>query len=258
MVCEKCGRVLLPGEICPCQKDAINQRNTELQLEKEKEAAKIAAEAKKANDEKIQKQTKVNEAVFKSKNIAADVSMNVISEIVDIFKNPIEGIQEFINEKNIINACVISIVSSLIFGLFGLAYISSFAVSLIFFLASIVGILGTSLGFFVVSKINKHEISIQDAFLFSIPGSVFVMPFVLIALILSALNSSFGLIAIIIALIARVSMDAVALSFVNNNKEKAPLYLTIVSSFNVLGIFITFSIFARVIARHLVGAMLGL
>ncbi len=257
MVCEKCGRVLLPGEICPCQKEAINQRNLEIQLEKKKEEAAKAAEVKKLNDEKIQKQTKMNETVVKSKNIAADVSMNVISEIINIFKNPLEGIQEFINEKNIINACVISIVSSIIFGLFGLAYISSFVVSLIFFLASILGILGSTLGFFVIAKINKHSISFQEAFLFSVPGSVFVMPFVLVALVLSAINASFGLVVIMIALIARVSMDAVALSLANDNKERTPVYLTMISSLNVLGIFITFSIFARVIARHLVGVMLG-
>ena len=68
MVCPKCGRVLIQGEICVCQKEEIRKRNIELMFEqkaKEEEEARIQAEKEAARAEKIDKAARAAE---KAKN----------------------------------------------------------------------------------------------------------------------------------------------------------------------------------------------
>lgn len=258
MVCEKCGRVLLDGEICPCQQDAITRRNNELLAEEAERRRQEAWEAQVKEAENAQKRENASKFANTAKNITADISSSVFNDVLAIFKHPTEGISDFLKDGNLINSGVIGAISALSFALFGAALFSNFVIALILFLSAIVGILGSACGFFIVSKIQKKSVSPVMALNLSIPGAVYFIPFSLIALIIAAFNKPLGLFVIMVAFLAKTAMDALTLSLINTEKDKIPIFLTIISVLGLAATFIVIGLFSDVIVKEFISSMFGM
>lgn len=258
MICEKCGRVLLDGEICPCQQDAITKRNNELLAEEAEKRRQEAWEAQVKEAENAQKRENASKLAATAKNITADISGGIFNDVMAIFKHPTEGISDFIKEGNIVNACVIGAISALSFALFGAALFSNFVIALILFLAAIAGIVGTGAGFFIVSKIRKKSISPLTALNYSIPGAVYFIPFAIVALILAAFNKPLGLFVIMLAFLAKTAMDSLTLSLMTEEKDKQPIFLTLISGLSLVATFLIIGLFSKIIVQEFISSMFGM
>ena len=240
MVCPKCGRVLVPGEICECQKEEIRKRNIELMFEqkaKEEEEARIQAEKEAARAEKIDKAARVAE---KAKNKTADVSDNIIQDIIAIIKNPISGIKEFVDNASFVNAIILIVLQSLFIGIFAASTFSSsllgtiamslptinkFMVGGMIFLTCVVGAFGNTLGFMLLSKMQKNSLDFTQCICLSAPKSILFIPLTLLSIVGVIINGGLGVACLILTLMSGVCMDSASLSLINVEKEKAPYCL---------------------------------
>lgn len=267
MVCPKCGRVLVEGEICVCSQNDILKREYELQMERQaqiEEEERIQAEKEAAAAERRERTSK---ALNNAKNLTADISGNLIQHILGILKNPINGIKEFCEEKNMINALILIAAQSIFFGIFAAAMVSS---SLSMLLGGFAGLLGISFGkkfliwllvsivaagssctcaaaFMLISKMQKNSIDFIDSLCLTSPKAVIITPLTIITLIASAINGSVGLACFILTLFASVCMDATAFRLINREYEKEPYYLIGIEAMTTVVTFILLSITLNII-----------
>lgn len=262
MVCPKCGRVLLEGEICVCSQDAIQQRNIELMIEeqqRQEEANRIQAEKDAKNAEMKAKASKfANDA----KNITADISTNIIQDILTILKKPKEGIKEFVEESNVVSASILIGLQSIIIGILAACAFSSslfgsiailfggvnkFLVWLLITLTAGVGAIGNAAGFMLVSKLQKHSLNFIQSLCLSASKAVVGAPLSLVSIILMAINGGLGFGCFILALIAGVCFDSISFNLINKDVEKEPYYLIFIELINIIATFVMLMISTKII-----------
>ena len=271
MVCPKCGRVLLEGEICPCSVNDVAKRTIEIMMEEDDkriEEEKLQRQKEKELREKKEKAAQQAEAF---KNMTADISGNIIQHVSTILKNPKEGIKEFFEEENFINSLILCGIQAILFGVFVTAAISSslyailsifgggfltgqiltfgtkFAIFIMTVLASLAGSAANAFSFFTVSKIQKHTVDFKSCLSLSASKAVIVSPLYLISLILTVINGNLGLLSIIISVIAGISFDSVGINIISKDEDKNAYYLIIVETITMIALFILISIISAII-----------
>lgn len=120
--CTNCGKELIPGQVCECQKNIMQNMQVEPSPEKVSEGA--GEQEKKENGSQNPEQKNAQQSFADAKEQSVVFATNIFKLLLDILKNPVSAGRKVVEAGNAAVGIVFIVLQGIFTGLFGMVMVN--------------------------------------------------------------------------------------------------------------------------------------